>query len=377
MYNDNYRLAELSADKVSASGVLLDASFQTRLLTQTTEIAIVPKITSSYLPDDSEDQSTNGYLDLNVVHKTLKSAYGGIVQLADETVILSELLPADFPGVGLGQIVGENGRVTIHNRRKMARVAPTYTYDLSPLEHLHLDAEYYSAAFERNLYEQIGFKNYSGKAGIGFDLSQRTTVTTSLVGAHFEPDQGTGTTNSYGFESQLDYHRSDITRYYVRLGAVRSQADVASGTVNSIGVTGGAGVSWTYQITQYVFDALRGVTPTSSGSLENHTEVRFRVLHAFRPLLSGFAAVRAVSVRGALGGGLDVQGSDYLTGSAGFTYELTRSYRLAGEYDYTLQKFQFEPKATSNSVGLSIIYQPWSRFEPLPDFNGLPVGRPQ
>ena len=378
MYNDNYRLAQDAADKIHAGGALLNASVAVRLLTQTTEISLVPRINSQYFPSDTQDDSTNGYLDMKANHKTLKANYGITAQYANEEVIFSELLPADFPGVQLGQIVGsESGRVTVLNRRTLERVAPTFTYDFTPREHFNLDAEYLHAAFDKNLVQQFGFNNYSVQAGMGFDVTQKVTFTGSLIGTRFEPDVGNGNTNGYGIQTQVDVHPTQIMRYYLRLGAQRSSADLTDRTVTNTSVTGGAGVSWTYQITQITVDALRGVSPSSSGSVVNHSELRFRVLRALRPRLSGFVGARAISLRGAVGGGVAVQGSDYVAATGGLEYQLTRSYRLAGEYDYTWQKFQGEPNAAANAVMLSIIYQPYSRFEPLPDLNGLPMGRPQ
>ena len=375
MYNDNYRLAQAAADKINVSGATLDAQLGMRLLTQTSEIALVPRITSSYFPNDTQDESTNGYFDLKAGHKTLKGNYGIVAQYANESVIYSELLPANFPGVGLGEIVGsESGRVSVINRRELERVAPTMTYDLTPRRHLHFDAEYLHASFDKSLFEEIGFKNFTAQAGMGFDLSQKTTLTTSIVGTRFEPD-GENVTNSYALETQLDVHPTQITHYYFRLGAVRSVADFPTGNISTTGVTGGAGVSWTFQVTQYVLDALRGVSPSSSGAVEDHSEVRFRVVRAFRPRLSGFIGVRAIRLRGAVGQAVEVQGSDYLAGTGGFEFQMTRNYRLAGEYDYTWQRFQGEPNAAANAVALSIVYQPLSRYEPLPEMNGLPAER--
>jgi hypothetical protein len=378
MYNDNYRLAEDPADKIHVGGAMLNASVAVRMLTQTTEISLVPRINTLYFPSDTEDDSTNGYLDLKAIHKTLKANYGLTAQYANEEVIFSELLPADFPGVELGQIVGsESGRVTVLNRRTLERVAPTFTYDFTPREHFHFDAEYLHAQYDRNLVQQFGFNNFQAQVGLGYDVTQKVTFTGSVIGTRFEPDVGSGNTNGYGIQTQLDVHPTQIMRYYLRLGAQRSSAELTNQTVNNTSVTGGAGVSWTYQITQITVDALRGVSPSSSGAVVNHSELRFRVLRALQPRLSSFVGARGVSLRGAVGSGLTVQGSDYVAANAGLEYQLTRSYRLTGEYDYTWQRFQGEPRAAANAVTLSIIYQPYSRFERLPDLNGLPTERTQ
>lgn len=378
-YNDNYRLAQDALDKIHVSGALIDAQLAMRSLTPTSEISIEPHIRSSYYPNDHEDQSTDGYLDLKGEHRTQKGDYAVVGQYANETVIFSELLPASFPGVGLGEIVGsEGGRVSVRNRREFERVAPTMTYDFTPRRHFHLDLEYLNASFNHeDIINQVGFHNYSARAGIGFDLTQRSTLTVTGSGARFEPVTGLDDTNSYGVEGQWDFKRTQVQHYYFRLGVTRSQADVATGTISNTSVVGGAGVSWNYQITRFVLDGLRGVTPSSSGAVENHDEVRFRVIRALRPRLSGFVGVRAIRLRGAVGQALQVQGSDYVAGTTGFDFQMTRSLHLAGEYDYTWQRFQGEPNAAANAVALSLIYQPLSRYEPLPDLNGIPVGRAQ
>jgi hypothetical protein len=380
LYNDNYRLAQDgSPDKVQAWGPTLDASLGLRLLTQRSEIALVPRITSNYFPDDTTDDSTNGYLDLKANSKTLKSQYGVTAQYANEEVIFSELLPAGFAGVGLGEIVGTGGgRVSALNRRQLENVAPTLTYDFTPRYHLHLDADYVHVSYDKNLFEQVGFQNYQFRAGLGYDISQQTTFVGRLIGTRYDPVGSQGT-DGFGGQAELQFHPTQIIQYYVRLGAMRSQASAAGGNVSNTSITGGAGVTWTYQITQFVLDALRGVEPSSAGQVENHSEVRFRVIHAFEPRLSGFVGARLLRLRGAVGGPASIQGDDYVAATSGLSYQLTRNYRLAGEYDYIWQRFQGETHAASNAVTLSIIYQPLSRFEPVPDLNKLPVdiGRPQ
>lgn len=379
MYNDNYRMAESGSHKTEAYGTLVDAQFAARLLNPRADISIIPHIHSSFLPDDHDDQSTDGFLDVTGSYRTQKATYGGIAQYRNETVLSSELLSADFPGVGLGQIVGEqSGRVSVRNRRNLERVAPTMTYDFTPRHHLHLDAEYTNVSYSKNLFEQIGFRNYSGAAGWQFDYTQRQKFTVRGVFSHFQPDGSPNDTNRYGVEGQWDAKPSNIMQTYVRFGVDRVRAlTTADGIINNTEIVGGAGISWTYQISQYVLDALRDLSPSAAGAVVEHDELRFRMLRALRPRLSTVLGARLVRVRGASQTQLGIQGSEYAAASASLQYQITRNYRLAGEYDYTWQKFRGEPYAAGNSVGLSVIYQPLSRYEPLPDLNGLPRERPQ
>jgi len=374
--NDNLRLAETAADRVRVAGAAVDAQLAMRSLTPRSALTILPRVHSTYFPHDSADRSTDGFLDLDGEYRTLKSVVGATAQYADETVISSELLPANFPGVSLGEIVGStSGRVSVRNRRRLERVAPLFTHDFTPRRHLHLDAEYLNASFDRNLLQQMGFRNAYGSAGLAFDLSPRATFTVRGVASRFEPDGSRNTTARYGIETQWNLRRSQIANLYLRLGADRTEARSALGTLGSTGAVGGAGISWSYQITQFVLDAVRGLAPSAAGAVVVHDELRFRVLRALRPRLSGFVGVRAVRMRGAEQKAIPIQGSDYVAGSAGLELRITRNYRLSGTYDYTWQHFQGEPHAAANAVALSIIYQPVSRFEPLPLSSGVGTER--
>jgi hypothetical protein len=374
LYNDNFRLAEDAAGKVKAEGAILDAQLAMRSLSPTNELSFTPHIRSSFYPDDHDDQSTDGYFDIKGEHKTQKADLAIVGQYANESVIYSDLLPANFNGVGLGEIVGTgSNRVTVTDRRQFERVAPSMTYDFTTREHFLANLEYQNASFSKNdVLQQIGYKNYDGSVGMGFDVTQRSNVAVTVDAARFLPDLGDGDTTSYGLSSQWNWRRTQVQRFYVRAGVERSRADVGTGTVSNTSFVGGAGVSWTYQVTQYVADFVRGVSPSSSGAVVNHSEARFRAIRAFTPRLSGDIGVRALRLRGAA---LLVQGSDYAAATAGFQFQATRNYRIAGEYDYTWLRFENEPRANSNAVTLSIIYQPLSRFEPLPDLNGLPPTR--
>jgi hypothetical protein len=103
--------------------------------------------------------------------------------------------------------------------------------------------------------------------------------------------------------------------------------------------------------------------------------VRGRVLKALTTRLFTVLAARYVRVRGASQTILGVVGSDYAAASAALQYQITRNYRVSTEYDYTWQKFQGEPTSMSNGITVSLIWQPLSRYNPIPDYNRLPLDR--
>ena len=406
-YNDNYRLAESGTPKIPAYGALADVAMGFVLIDPRSELDIVPRVHSSFFPDDHEDQSTDGYLNIGGNYHFLRGILSGTASYANETVISSELLPADFPGVGLGQVIGEGtGRVSIHNRRQLEQVAPKFTFDFTPRYHLVADANIEAASYTNNLsassgltaaqqaqYVQVGFKNFYGSAGVQYDITQRQDIIWRLLGSEFMPDHatvlGTGptatpinsdstNTERYGGEAQWDTKPNDVMQTYVRLGVNEVHADTAvDGVINKTLLVGGAGVVWTYQLSQYIIDAVRDLSPSAAGAVIQQDEFRGRMLRAIQPRLYAVLAARYVRVRGASQTILGVQGSDYAAASAGLQFQITPNYRLATEYDYTWQKFQGEPYAASNGISVSIIWQPQSRYRPIPNYNALPLDRPQ
>jgi hypothetical protein len=405
-YNDNYRLAESGTPKIPAYGALADVAMGFAWIDQRSEFDVVPRVHSSVFPDDHEDQSTDGYLNIGGNYHFLRGTFSGTASYANETVISSELLPADFQGVSLGQIVGEGtGRISIHNRRKLEQVAPKFTFDFTPRYHLLTTAVFETASYTNNLasaglttaqqqqYVQIGFKNVYGSAGLQYDITQRQDIIFKVLGADFMPDHATvlgagstatpinsNTTDTqrYGGEAQWDAKPNDVMQTYVRLGVSEVHANTAvDGVINKTLLVGGAGVVWTYQLSQYIVDAVRDLSPSAAGAVIQQDEFRFRLLHALQPRLYGVLAARYVRVRGASNTILGIQGSDYTAASASLQYQLTTNYRLATEYDYTWQKFQGEPYAMSNGISVSIIWQPQSKYRPLPNYNALPLDRPQ
>jgi len=401
-YNDNYRMANTSTGKLQVYGPYIDAQLDAQLVSPTSKLEIVPRVRSDDYPTDHADQSTDGFLDIDWDTKTQRSDFTGVATYANETVILSELLPATFPGVALGQVVpAQGGVVSFHNREQLEHVAPDYTFDFTQRTHLNLQAAYDRASFNHSLIQQVGYDNYSGQAGLLFNVTPLSTLSINGLGSRFRPQEGGQASTTYGVNLEWDLVHSQIAHFYARIGDNRTRSDVTNtttvttstprrgrpplvtttttttyGTVTTNGVTGGVGVDLRYQVTEVTVDFLRALAPSDAGAEVVSDELRFRVLHAFQPRLSGFFGVRGVRLRGTSNqAALAITGEDYVAAEGGFEYQFTQSWRMQATYDYTWQRFQGTPSASSNAVGLAIIYQPLSRYEPLPEFTGIPRER--
>jgi hypothetical protein len=355
-------------------GPYIDAQLAMDYLTQTSKFDIVPRIHSNYFPTDHADQSTDGFLDMDGETKTLRSDLLGVLQFSDQEVFYSDYLPATFPGLALGQAsTAPSGRITVTTRQKLVRAAPEYKYDMTQRTHLDLNADVEHASYQQSQVEQIGYTSYTGSAGVGFDVSQRSVFTVTGLGTHFAPQAGGNNTNDYGAQAEWDLQQSQIAKFYARVGVERSQAKTMIGTVDNNGVTGGIGVDLRYQVTEVTIDLLRSLIPTSQGVMMTDQELRFRVLHAFYPKFSGYVGARGMRLSGSASQtALTVSSQDYATAEVGVDYQITESYRIEAAYDYSWQRFSGTPTARSNAGRLAIIYQPLSRYEPLPEFTGIP-----
>ncbi len=374
-YNDNYRLANASAEKLRVYGPYLDAQVSAALQSEASKLEIIPRVRSDLFPGDHADQSTDGYLDIDGDYKTPRSDLGGHAQYSDETVIYSELLPATFPGVALGEVVqGVSGLVSVRNRRQLGRVQPRYSYDLTERKHLILTADLTHVSYQRKLPGEVDYNDYQGAAGLAFDVSPLSVFTVSGRADHFVPRFGNPPTTRYGADLQWDL-REQIMHYYARLGASHTQSQ-ATRSASRNGIIGGMGVDLRYPITEVTIDAQRDFAPSAAGAVVITDVARFRVLHAFEPRFSGFVGANALRQRGQSGlPGLAIAGEDYVAAEAGVDYQITQSYRIQATYDLTWQRFQGTPSASSNAVALAFIYQPLSRYQPLPELYGIPEER--
>jgi hypothetical protein len=362
VYDDNYRLSSIDAQKIDVTGAAVDAELGMRTESPRSLFGITPRVHSTFFPDASSEEATDYYLAGTAQTRTQRLVSKFDAQFADESVVSSELLSADFPGVGLGQPVsGDTGRVSIRNRRRLVTATPSVSYDWTERRHLTADLQYVDAKFDNNVFEQVGYTSYGATAGILFNTTQRSTVWLQLLGSRFSADNNTPDTDTTGVAVEYRTSSSEITSFYARIGAAHSQRD-AQGINPSVSTTsfnGGVGAEWRLPTTRFVLDALRSTSPSSAGAVVNRDEVRFRTTHDFTPRFSASLAARGIKTTGLQNSVSSVAERKYATGTAGFEWRANRQISLEGAYDYRWQKYQTDPSdAVSNAVTLSVVYQP-------------------
>jgi len=363
IYNDNNRLSPDKAQEIEAKGAAIDALVAFRKESEINTFEATPHIRSSWFPDAESEESTDKYFDLKGSHKGQRSFASIYAGFADESVITSDLLVADFPGINLGQTVsGDSGRVSVRNRRQQYSVQPHFEFDWTERRHLTFDAHYVDTSYEDQLFEQIGYKDYGARAGIKWNTSQRATFEIDVLGAQFSPENDSPDTTTYGLIAEWRMAPSQILSYYFRVGGSRAEQDIAgsASTRSTSSFNGGAGVAWQFQVTRLLIDALRSTSPSSQGAIVNRDELRFSLQRDFSPRVTGILGLRGIRTNGLDGAGTtQVDERKYYTGRAGFEWHVTRAYSIEGAYEYRWQKYQGDPtSASSNGVTVSVVYQP-------------------
>lgn len=361
-YDDNYLLGETAATTTSVAGPFLDAQVGLHGASPRNDLLITPEVHSTLFPGHSDYQSTDGYLRAIDTFETLRTRTQLRGLYSNQTIVQADFLPATFPGVQLGEpVISNSGVIEQLERQQSLRLYPTTSIQWSQRGYLDLGADYYKAWFSESLPGQVGFQSITGTAGLRYELSQRSALSLRGSYTHFDPEGGQPSARHGGLDGEWTYSESTILQFYLRAGAGLSQGSVGpAGREVTLGdFEGGVGARWHYQVTDVFVDLLRTALPSSFGVLVNQDELRLRVVRRFSPKWAGFFALRGIRTVQAVSEATNVPNRGYATGSAGFEWRFTRDYSLEASYSHAWQKYQNDPlHASSNSVGVSIVYEP-------------------
>jgi hypothetical protein len=363
VYDDNYRLTDQPGEEIDVMGAALDAQLALRQEGPRSLLEVLPRIHTTFFPDESSEDATDYFLGFRGETRTQRLTTGVRALFADESVVTSDLLPADVPGLVLGEILpGDEGRISVRNRRQLMTVQPNLSFNWDERRRVIADVRYLDAQFDDTFFEQVGYRDIALSGGLQWDVSQRATVTVRALASKFSPDNGSEDTDRMGAEAEWRSRGSQTMEFYFRGGVARAERGAVGATpeLTNTSFNGGVGAAWRYQVTSILIDALRSTEPSSSGVVVDRDELRFRVGRAFSPRMTGFLALRGIRTVSAVEEDFgDIRDRDYVTASTGFEWRASRQFSLRGNYEYTRQKFEGEPQdGVSNGVNVSVVYEP-------------------
>lgn len=365
LYDDNYRL-NLPEGANEVSGGKLDAQAEMRAEGQLTTFSFVPRVHSTYFPDDPDEDSNDYFGRIDLERRGQRLELGIRADYSQETVASSEQPTSDLDS-GLGEAGGADaGIVTVRNRRDLARLRPTLEYEFTPRHRLEVDADLLDVAFDQQLPgAQVDYRNFGGSIGYAFAFSQRSTLTVRGLASRYDVDIEANSADAFGLEAEWSTSSSEVMQAFVRAGAqqTRFDADPLTGAAgeDDTSYLAGGGVRWSVKLTEVFFDATHSVGPTGSGFVVERDQLRLRLTHLFSPRFSMFTGVRGIQDQAVESGAL-YRTRQYATGDLGFEWRVLQQLSVVAAVDYTWQEFEGDTKdATSSGAALSFIYEPRRR----------------
>ncbi len=365
--DDNYRLLP-DGFHDSVSGGYGDLRLDIHTVDPVDELRFSPGVRSTWFPNSREEESTDPYAELLASHRGLKSTASLLANYIDESVTKSDRVNPGAGG-GLGNPdTGDSSYIVLRNRRQLVNVLPAFTYDFTQRDTLELNLNYANASYDKFIPNtNVGYMHAGAQISMAHAVSERHTFAVRGTFARNDPDNPpnattqNGNTNSYALLGEWRFKASEVSQAYARMGVQRSKFDRVAATGASAQQTtyvAGAGVNWSFQITQLFFDLTRTVDPSSTGYLVERNQARLRVTRDLTPLLSGFVAARAFKDK-ALDSTASFRERTYAVATVGLEKRFLREWAVRAEYDFTHQDYQdgIGP-GISNALLLSLIYEP-------------------
>jgi hypothetical protein len=372
-YDDNYGLEGGSAQNVSVTGSILDASLHASILDPSTRFEVTPRVRSAYYPGQSEFNANDLFLDSQFQHNWQRANFS-VNELYWSQDVLRSYLPTTVIGTPLGQNSPGADIAAIRERirQDLLVLAPTATFDLSPRERLDVQAQYLDVKYSKTIFNQVqDFKTYSGSLGLGFALTAQSNVTVRGIASTLKPASGSGA-KTYGAEGGWDTHLSERMQAYAKLGFERTTFDQAQyGKSSATSVSGGLGISRKFVAYDLFADYSRSVSPNSAGAVVARDDLRVRLEHKFTGRYSGYVGLRGIH-QSALGTAVGFTGQRYGQAAVGVEWRILRQFSVISEYAYTtLKDANALQAAGSNAVTISLKWEPHRPAEEI----GVSVGR--
>jgi hypothetical protein len=361
--SDNFRLFPAGMED-PVYGLFTNAAFQLRYLDPTDDFSLTPAVYDRYLPDSTGDDTTDPSVTMNWLHTGQTYRAGILGHFIRQSIVEADETTAATVGNQLGNpVAGDSGYVNLRQTQEFGEVTPTFTIDLTQRRHLEVSVDYSNVTYSPAVGGfNVGYNSVNSTVGFTQDFTQRSSGTVRAVVSDFDPQGDFATTRSYGGDVEWDYHVSQISQAYIRVGAVRSTFEDLPGlppAAATTGIVAGGGFNWTFQVTKVFLDATRTVEPNASGYSVNRDQLRLSLTRAYSPTVNLILAAR-YSQDSATQTGAAFENRIYGLASAGAQWRFGRAWTLNGEYDFTYQRFESVPAVNEHSNGgvLSVIYEP-------------------
>lgn len=367
---DNPRLDE-GVETDAITGGLVDAGLAMRRNTQTSSVLLRPRAAIRRYADAPEEDSEAYFLDFNAGTETQRSRWDIRANYRQQQVFQGETTPADIDdgdvddGIGIDDDVQTGtGRTVEQRQRDLWRVNPGAMFELTEVTSLRVDLSYLDVQYDKEeLFEATDYNSSNVQAALVHALTQQSEISAILFGERYEPVDVGLQSDSIGARVRYEQSFSDISTFFVDVGAQETQSELAANPDLDLAKTvflWSVGFDRELETTRWRMEVGRDVTPSGSGLVERDM-ARVIMDHQLQPRLSLRLAAVAFNTN-AVAEDLSHNDRDYLQGGATLAWQWTRSWTVEGGYSLTHQDFADTPgDAQEHELRVSFIYSP-----PLP-----------
>lgn len=365
-YNDNIRLANDAAAENEVAGGDIDARARINRTSPTGSVSLFPRVRSSYYPDDSQEESTDVFLDFSGQHRTQTSKWVLFARFSDVEVLSAEVNDPDFDNPDVDRpITDDSGLVQVRNTRQRFIVSPGADFNISEKTNIGVVGDYINVEYDRSAGELTSYDSVSLEADAKYKRSEKVTYGIKVFGSNYEVDDNSFSSDGLGASISYERRFSPRASGFVLAGYERTDSEFTSLTgveSNSSGSTlFGLGMTRTYETSRLVLDLRRSIDPTGEGDVLVRNMFRGRFTRRLSPLLTGniFTRYQQSSSVDELSTRRD---RDYFQIDFQLDWKWTRTWHVTTSYGFTQQEFSDQPgDASSNRFRIGLRYAPPQR----------------
>jgi hypothetical protein len=355
--DDNNRLTNVRGDEVSVQGAAIDASLGMRAQTPRSDFRLVPRVKASFYPDDPDEERKMG-------------AVSGLWTFAGErwnarldgsfsvrTVLGRQFLDDDGGGLGEPDPGTGSGRSSDETDQYSTLFLPRFDFALTERTAFLLEGRYKNVEYDDQVEDdRQNFEDTGVATGLAFQTSPTASLSVLAGASTYKPEDGLDSDAQY-LIAEWSNALSETSRYFFRGGANRVKVDEPGSDWES-GFSGGAGIAWTFEVTELFLDYNHYLDPSSSGRMVNRDQLRFDLLRLLSERSNIRFTARAIMDEKAVGED-DLEKREFRAAAIQYEWRFRQDIGLFGGYEYTWREYENDlTDATSNRFFLGVRYQP-------------------
>jgi hypothetical protein len=355
-YDDNAILDFRTDLEQEISGYIVEGVARFAYDSQLTDFFATPRVRYRDYGDPDFD-STDTFFNFSFDRNLRNSNVGIRGSYADELVRTAERSDADLELDDPDQVPDDDSaRVFLRDNRQRLEVVPYYSYRLSNISSLGLDASYVDVTYDEGLMGLLNdYTNARGNVTYRRDWSQRNTAILTGTYRQYE-SEGREAIDSYGISGGFENRFSEKTVFRATVGAENTQLDTGKNVVEPV-----ANISIVRRLETITMFAQyrRVISGGGGGSLTARDMINLNFTRRLSDTISSGIGVRAYTTTALEEGTITVDERDYLQLHGQFTWNLSRTISLEANYRYTILNRQLLGEAAnSNNIMVFLNWRP-------------------